>query len=109
MAYAVFSYISRVPLLSHEKRETNSHHPHSPIWVEGIDMTGAARCPEGIVSDTAITTSVLRSPRYDTLHLGFSGPEPSSLSKDVTLSATRTPRFGFWMGLRTYLTNVYLI
>jgi hypothetical protein len=45
---------------------------------------GAARCPEGIVCDTAVTTSVPCSLHYDDSHLGFDGPEPFFASQDVT-------------------------
>jgi hypothetical protein len=44
---------------------------------------GAARCPEGIVCDTGITTSVPCSLLHDTSHLGFGGPEPYCLPRTL--------------------------
>jgi hypothetical protein len=41
---------------------------------------GAARCPEGTVCDTGITTSVPRSLQHDASHLGFGGPGPCLLN-----------------------------
>jgi hypothetical protein len=77
----------------------NKSHPHrAPYRWKALLQWGAAQCPEGIISDTAITTPVPCSPCYDTSHLGFGGLEPCSLSKDVTPSMTRAPRVGFWRG-----------
>jgi hypothetical protein len=59
--------------------ELYSNHPQSPMRVEGIDTTGAARCPEGIVCNTAITISVPCGLRHDASHLGLGGLP----SKDV--------------------------
>jgi hypothetical protein len=80
-------------------RKLNSHHPQSPMWVEGIHTMGAAWCPKGIDCDTTITTSMPCSPRHNTSHFGFGGPEPRSPFGDVTRPpATRTPTAGFWRG-----------
>jgi hypothetical protein len=57
---------------------------------------GAARCHEGIVCDTAVTTSVPCRLRYDASHLGFGGPEPFLRPRTLPLSATRKPMVGFW-------------
>jgi hypothetical protein len=81
-------------------RELNSHHPHSPMRVEGIHTTGWARCPGGTICDIAVATfgtmphtlaSVVKSPVH---HPGTSPP-----------TATRTPRVGFWRGNRSSLRN----
>jgi hypothetical protein len=77
--------------------QLNSHYQQSPMLVEGIRYIrrGAARCPEGIVCDTAVTTSVPCSLRDNASHSGFGGPEPCLSSQDVTLSVMRTLRVGF--------------
>jgi hypothetical protein len=65
-----------VPINPTRTEEFYTYHLQSPMWVEGIHMTGASRCPEGIVCDTAVTTSVPCSLRHNASQLGFSGPEP---------------------------------
>jgi hypothetical protein len=72
------------------------------VWKKYI-RRGATQCPEGIVNDTAVTTSVPRSPRHGASHFGFGGLDLRSPSKDVTPSATRKPRVGFWRG--SYLSS----
>jgi hypothetical protein len=50
---------------------------------KALILRGSALCPEMIISDTAISTSVPCSARHDTSYLGFDGPEPCSLPKYV--------------------------
>jgi hypothetical protein len=91
-------FYSRVPLLFHKNWEQVTTRRASRRW-KALIQWDAARCPEGIVSDTAVTmpVPVPCSPWHDTSHLGFSGPQPCSPSKDVTPPpSTRTPRVGFW-------------
>jgi hypothetical protein len=76
-------FYSRVPLSFHENRGTKVTTSRSPCWWKALIRPGAAQCPEGIVSDIAITTSVLCSRRHDTSHFGFGEPEPCSPSEDV--------------------------
>jgi hypothetical protein len=75
--------------------------------VEGIGYIrrGAARCPKGIVCDTAITTSVPRSLRHDASHLGFGGPQSRFLSYDVP-PPPRQERLGLDFGCELLVTLI---
>jgi hypothetical protein len=52
----------------------------APCGWKAYVQRGAAWCPEGIICDTAITTSVPCRSRHDASNLGFGGPEPCLLS-----------------------------
>jgi hypothetical protein len=61
-AFAFFSCRFHVVHISRTRTgELNSHHQQSPMRVEGTHMTGC--CPEGIVCDTAVTTTLTCSLR----------------------------------------------
>jgi hypothetical protein len=47
------------------------------VTTHRVEDIGTMGCPEGIVSDTAVTISVPRSLRHDASHLCFRGTEPS--------------------------------
>jgi len=55
----------------------------SPHECKACIWWGAARCPEGIVCNTAITTSVPCGLGHDASHLGLGGPQSCLPSKDV--------------------------
>jgi hypothetical protein len=77
-------FYSRVPLLFHKNRGTKVTTHRAPCRWKALIQWGAAWCPKGIVSDTAITTPVPCSPWHDASHLGFGGPESCSPPKDIT-------------------------
>jgi hypothetical protein len=65
----LFCILLAVHINSTRTGEINSHHQQSPIQLKGIHTTDAALCPEGVVCNTAITTSVRCSLRHDGSHL----------------------------------------
>jgi hypothetical protein len=64
---------------------------------------GAACCPKGIISNTAITTPVPCSPWHDASHLGFGGPELCLPSMDVTPLCDKDTKG--WILERTFHTK----
>jgi hypothetical protein len=77
--------------------ELNGHqHQQNPCGWKTYILRGAARCPEGIVCDTAVTTSVPCSLRHDASHLGLVDQSP--VCWPWTLPPPRRGRQGldFW-------------
>jgi hypothetical protein len=91
-----------VPLSFHENWGTKDATCRDLCRWKALIWWGAAQYPKGIISDTAITTSVPCSPWHNNWHLGFSGPEPCLPSKDAHACAhtdtARMPGVGFWKG-----------
>jgi hypothetical protein len=83
MASAI-TFLYLCSIIVHENQGTNVTTCRAPCAWKVLIWWVAAWCPEGIVSDTAITTSVSCSPWHDTSHLGFGGPEHCLPSKAVT-------------------------
>jgi hypothetical protein len=82
MAFAVFVCRFHVAHISPTRTsELNGHHQRGwNAYIRG----GGTRCPEGIVYDTAVISSVPCSLRQDASHLDLRGSEPCSPSLDVT-------------------------
>jgi hypothetical protein len=62
-----FTSFSRRFLVGHisptRTKALNSHHPLSPMLVEGIHTTGATQCPKGIICDTSPLSAIRPSAR----------------------------------------------
>jgi hypothetical protein len=56
--------------------ELHSHHPHRWRHIYMYIWRGTAWCPEGIICDTAITTSVSLSPWHNTLQTALVNQNP---------------------------------
>jgi hypothetical protein len=89
--------------------ELNSHHLQSTWGCKAYIRQGAARCPEGIVCDAAITTSVPCNRRHDDSTLAYQSPVCRFRTPNSPWRGRLELDFGEVVGPKIYVAYTFVV